>query len=657
MRDSAAYKKSSTTPTPSRHLRGTQDVVLDTFLPLCPRQTVRVLTHENSYSLEASTPVTAAERRRPFAVYLANVDGKFELLVFDMDDHDGTKSAILEDELLLLQMLLDSHNIPYAVTRSGGGSGAHVWVHCEPLEPSVVRELATALKRTVPETLDVSPLLNSTTGACRPPGATHRDGGTISLPVGRDPVSTLAPLATPVPADVITEFAHELRVTDAHDRPATETGAEVGASETHPHAPCDLPEIPRLRLQAEAALTQPPVKDRSKTAYWLAIEHVHAGFSLEEFRRIASDRRNIAFAHVHTTAPKNGCSVPRTRAQERHIIEYVWKAATNKVVNPRWLSPDSIKALSPAVEAAIDRAETAALTSTAFAGEQGFRNRLALLAIAQHARTHRRATFSMSCRQLASEASLSRESASQAFKALARGGWIHQRRRGAVDFASVWELPSPAAKTSDTPREHRPMNNPPPPGGAKQILASSHLDVWSTLPLSAFGVWHFLRQYPSLRLAELVRVTGLTDTTVSQRLADLEALGLVRNAGGDNWRACEVPSELRTTYDWENRRDEYLEESVRHSQRWAEYEWRRRRKGEEISSFVRDIRRFEIEDPYRIPPDTEGERALASTFPYERVWMPVDHAAKLVRLWRRERAIARHDTELTRRVAGLALAG
>src|SRR5664279_6099966 len=64
------------------------------------------------------------------------------------------------------------------------GRGRHVWVaRAEPVTAAVVAGIAHGLAGMLPS-LDTAPLLNSRTGALRPPGAPHRSGGTSQVIAG-----------------------------------------------------------------------------------------------------------------------------------------------------------------------------------------------------------------------------------------------------------------------------------------------------------------------------------------------------------------------------------------------------------------------------------------------------------------------------------------
>uniref|UniRef100_A0AAU1M534 Uncharacterized protein n=1 Tax=Streptomyces sp. NBC_00148 TaxID=2903626 RepID=A0AAU1M534_9ACTN len=193
---------------------GAQVDFQDLFLELSPRASIRVDRRSgdgewlHSY-VDRPLPQTAPWG--PYAVYLADEDGHFCRLCFDLDSKRGDTGP----DLATLLRALDEAGLTYVVAASGSAGGRHVWVTAEsPLEATLVSAIAEAAKKRVP-TLDKGMLNNPSTGAARPIGAPHRDGGTSQLHAPLDERRAAA-LLTPDTCNNPTDaFVRLLMVLDA----------------------------------------------------------------------------------------------------------------------------------------------------------------------------------------------------------------------------------------------------------------------------------------------------------------------------------------------------------------------------------------------------------------------------------------------------------
>ncbi|WP_211180469.1 hypothetical protein [Streptomyces sp. RLA2-12] len=165
----------------------------DVFLQRSPRLAIRVDTRnrhgqwQHKY-VERALPQQAP--RGPYAVYLSSFFGRFRWLCFDLDDKRGEVGP----DLATLLRWLEEAGLTYVVAASGSTGGRHVWVTAETLlESTLVKSIAVAAAKRLP-TLDYG-LLKSRTGAARPIGAPHRNGGRSEL---------LLPMASRRAADLLT---------------------------------------------------------------------------------------------------------------------------------------------------------------------------------------------------------------------------------------------------------------------------------------------------------------------------------------------------------------------------------------------------------------------------------------------------------------------
>lgn len=164
------------------------------LLDLSPSDSVRVAVRDragrylNSYKEVRPKPRTPPAA--PWAIHLSDDHG-FRWMCFDLD----TKRGPVGPDLATLLRWLENAGLTYVVAASGPAGGRHVWAACStPLDAALVSAINTAAAKRLP-TLDKSPLANAGSGAVRPIGAPHRNGGRGSL---------LQPLDTARAAELLT---------------------------------------------------------------------------------------------------------------------------------------------------------------------------------------------------------------------------------------------------------------------------------------------------------------------------------------------------------------------------------------------------------------------------------------------------------------------
>lgn len=135
-------------------------------------------TYARSVSLDSSVP------DGPWAVLLADDEGVYRLVGFDLDAKAGDPSTQASE----LAALLERFGASPVVCASGPGGGRHVWVRLsDGLDATTMAAVARVMRDRFPA-LDITPLTNARTGCVRPPGAPHRHGGSSTVLSG-DPWS------------------------------------------------------------------------------------------------------------------------------------------------------------------------------------------------------------------------------------------------------------------------------------------------------------------------------------------------------------------------------------------------------------------------------------------------------------------------------------
>ncbi|WP_125264852.1 hypothetical protein [Streptomyces alboflavus] len=119
----------------------------------------------------------------PVAMYLASVRGRrarrwflYRFVVLDLDVSRGGVQAVRQQARELAQVAA-AHGIRAVPVSSGPGGGIHLWLGCpQGAREELVARIAAAAQALYP-VVDTSPLTNGHSGAVRPPGALHRNGG------------------------------------------------------------------------------------------------------------------------------------------------------------------------------------------------------------------------------------------------------------------------------------------------------------------------------------------------------------------------------------------------------------------------------------------------------------------------------------------------
>ncbi len=145
----------------------------------------------------------------PFMVYITTERDSFRTLAFDFDAKKITAEEV-ENEVAKFSSELDELQIRYVVCESGPSGGRHVFVcFANDLDDLSVRNLAYGIEARF-QSFDKTNLLNSKTGAIRPPLALHRNGGSstilgvskseaLAILYDRNPIHLFDPLARKFP--------------------------------------------------------------------------------------------------------------------------------------------------------------------------------------------------------------------------------------------------------------------------------------------------------------------------------------------------------------------------------------------------------------------------------------------------------------------------
>ncbi|MFE5730230.1 hypothetical protein ACFQ7A_04860 [Streptomyces sp. NPDC056528] len=305
----------------------------DLFLQLSPRLSVRVDTKNSSGQwqhkyVERSMHTLRGAPRGPYAIYLSSAFRGYRWLCFDLD----TKRGDVGPDLATLLRWLEEAGLTYVVAASGSAGGRHVWVAAETLlHEDLVASIAVAAAKRLP-TLDYG-LLKSRTGAVRPIGAPHRNGGRSELAIPSSP-GRAAQLLTPAtcrnPSDA---FVRLLLIIDAVPAAVDVRPLVVGQDQVSEVIDDDGPRLagtPKTALdpQTMALLTRrPPADQVSEVCGSLLTKLALRRWSQPMVARLLEDRRyrEGGLLHLCTSPAVRPLRVLLSEAEVQKKFERQWE--------------------------------------------------------------------------------------------------------------------------------------------------------------------------------------------------------------------------------------------------------------------------------------------------------------------------------------------
>ncbi|KIZ15613.1 hypothetical protein SNA_25615 [Streptomyces natalensis ATCC 27448] len=302
------------------------------FLELSPRDSIRVDTRSGDgawlHSYKAR-PLPRAVPYGPYAIHLADGQGRFRWMCFDLDSSKGDTGP----DLATLLRWLEEAGLTYVVAASGSAGGRHVWVTAAtPLDAVLVASLAKAAALRLP-TLDHGLLCNPATGAVRPIGAAHRDGGRSQLQTPFDQERAAALLTPATCGNVSDAFVRLALIIDAVPAPPSvrvrmvrEHQVEVLDDELGPR----LPGTPNPVLDDETykLLTRRPADDQvSEVLASLLVKLALRRWTWPMVERLLSERRHRegALLHACTSTRRGPLRTLLTDTQAREKLTRQWE--------------------------------------------------------------------------------------------------------------------------------------------------------------------------------------------------------------------------------------------------------------------------------------------------------------------------------------------
>jgi len=515
-------------------------------------------THD--YATTSTMPTSAPDV--PWAVYLAGTDHRYRLLAFDFDSgRHGADAARLDADRIAAH--LADLGVEHLRTHSGPTGGQHVWVRLdEPgAAPAEVRQLAHALRQHYP-TLDTSPLSNAATGAVRPPGAPHRNGG-HSLPhhEPRRLTEVLNRMAQPSPIEIVEWLlARHPHTAGDPQQPGTRT-VRIVEDAAGPHL--DRPRRP-LAERTRQLLAAAPLAgtDRSALAHSILLGMARSGHTLADV------------VAAIDTAP-GLVRLREDRDRGRDDTERQWQRALATAAQ----FPAPVLVERSPVDDELDRVEESLTADPSrWARPGGASDERILHALIVLARTARTRTLDIDVRRLAEAAAVDASTVSRRLRVLRAEGWVTCVKEAAGTRAATWELS--ASDVAATQGE-------PAPRSSHALLDHHTHDVWANrhgLGGAAARIhWAVLNfGEPAFSVSRrshldlLVSLTGYTVATLRRVLRQLKSLRLIpsRTTPSRMTRAAEVIGAAGTAA---RRSLRHLVDRELHRWWTEEVEWRARR--------------------------------------------------------------------------------
>lgn len=465
---------------------------------ISPRHTVRAIPREASgvlaqrysgtHGLDDGVPDV------PWAVNLADDQGRFHLLAFDLDAHQIDSAAAAHRDAETLEKLLVDLRIRAVTTASSGRreGGRHLWVALtEPVSAGVANALAQRLGALLPS-LDKAPLCNPVAGCVRPPGAPHRDGGSATLLRGRIEWLT-QPKNTP---------EHIAALMDALDARIEELPA-VLASENAilERLPKDDKGNPHLAgerrnlSQATRTLMDTPLTASSDASAVLWRVMLGCAAARWRFAEVVAHADAPGFEHARTQRATPGRA--RTRRPRSGpdsfpaVMRRQWRRACAHVAsNPRRADhSDDWEQLSANIAHAVATIQAAADASPGrWTSGRGPAARRALDALCVWSLEGLTFTLDAAIRLLGETATLSHEGARTALKTLQEWGLITFTTESIGTRAASWTLVIPSSPIGALPHAvPRGARTPPPP--AHSPWAALQATLRTRLALLSHDVW------------------------------------------------------------------------------------------------------------------------------------------------------------------------
>ncbi|MFE7268204.1 hypothetical protein ACFU9B_40405 [Streptomyces sp. NPDC057592] len=488
--------------------------------------------------------------RGPYAVYLSSFFRRFRWICFDLD----TKRGDVGPDLATLLRWVEEAGLTYVVAASGSAGGRHVWVAAETLlDDQLVKSIAVAAAKRLP-TLDYG-LLKSRTGAVRPIGAPHRNGGRSELMSPQDPRRAAALLTPASCGNASDAFVRLLLIIDAVPAAVDVRPLIVGQDQLGEVIDDDGPRLagtPKTALDREtmALLTRRPPADRvSEVCGSLLTKLALRRWSQPMVARLLEDRRyrEGGLLHLCTSPAVRPLRVLLTEAEVEKKFERQWERCVAYAA--RLPIPQEALEWTESLADAVAQVEQLQAAADAcperWATESGPADRAALDLFCLLALRSGSAVLSLDVRRAALATGYGRSTMHRAFGRLQLDNWLGNSEEDSGPAGTYELLPVTASHPAFILSAGGGTQRNLPPEGGNRTTLTSHLEkrlaagqadlfgYGRATENHAGGLGHHAgRVYQqlvlhgdrALSLAELCEHTGYSARTVSKHLGRMQTL-------------------------------------------------------------------------------------------------------------------------------------
>lgn len=481
----------------------------------------------------------------PWCIDLADTDGLFRLLCFDFD---GKAGGVVDPDLMeqagddcdALSEILTGLGIAHVVCESSGTGGRHLWVGLAGLPADDMKSMARAAQANYPLTLDYGLLMNSRTGAVRPPLSPHRDGS-YSRVLRGDTAALLSPSTS---ADEISALTAAL----------TERMPAPRRADSAPEGVVDLSHRGHRRLSAAGAAHMATVRggsNPSKTGFLCLLSAANAGWTLRDVEHAAKTAPGME--HYRTKNTGNGTRRPRSAAEAARRLERQWLkavswAAVQRPLPPRKESRD-LTELEDIVDTVSDLLDRFRVNPGRWGATEATINDQSILSAIAYLTLHTsKWVVAASIRDLALMTGLGRTTAARSLQTLAEAGFITLETPAIDANAAEWRLRKNQFSTTPGTVRSQPLDNPRPPqeifvtrvnliSRLETQLTDQRHDLFTRGGLGhlAGKLYALLRSQPNLTRENCEKILGIGSRYATKSLSQLRFFRLIVKSG-DGWR-------------------------------------------------------------------------------------------------------------------------
>ncbi|MEG9250356.1 hypothetical protein V6S67_19880 [Arthrobacter sp. Soc17.1.1.1] len=576
------------------------------------------------YQQSATRPITGTLPAAPAAVMIHDVDGSVRTLCLDLDTSRTARRAVVDADAARLGQLLTGVGLAFVEDRSPSG-GRHLYIPLqEPITAADARRLVEALQLHAPS-LDPNPHQNVTDGCIRVPGSPHKLGGhqILITPLTeaygilrrRNPTAALTALRQTLAPEL-----HRLGQNKGHQqRTAADAIATLRSSAAAGHttlrASSRAGERSVLRSVAITGVYDTSTYPSDSEARMAVLNHfAGCGWTVDQVRAGMTDQLagltalygdtsrinrllpgEWAKAHARVTA-----KAPAERARDRYAP--IYNTSQTQLTPP---SPNQASIPSAAtIHQLVNDLEVInyAILDSHFdqLGRIGISLKFLMRALLGFMRTNETNILDVGCRSLAVAVGKDHVTVARLLATLERTsrGIITRIHRGRGRNADTYAIDLPA----DLEQHARVL-----PWRKGKIYGIR--PVFRALgEVAALAYEGIERARHSPTTIELSRATGISRNTLSDRLATMENLGMIRRHHGA-WQIT-TTTNLRQLADRLGATDDYSAQISRYrKERAAWHAWLDRH-------LVPQLNEHEVHDPdvddYWLPPaDDDHKHHLA----------------------------------------------